>query len=133
MGDVQLMIRVADWDAAGTGEDGVVVGGSLRGAMTVRAEKRVEAKGFEVALRWVTDGPGNRDTGVIGKKAYPPETLEPGREITLAFEFQVPVDGPVTYAGKYVKVNWELAGTADIPWALDPKTTLPVPVVARAG
>lgn len=131
MGDLQLTIRVSDWDTAGTGEDGVVIGGKLRGQMTVQTVKAVDVKGFEVILRWFTDGPGNRDEGVVARQSYPGEKLEPGRELTLAFEFQTPIDGPITYAGKYVKVNWELKGTADIPWAIDPKTTLPVPVVAR--
>ena len=131
MSSVELRIAVDGWDVSNTGEDGVAIGGSLRGRMTVRAVKAVEAKGFEVVLRWVTDGPGNKDAAVISRQAYPPERMEEGRELSLPFEFRIPDEGPITYAGKYVKVNWELMGTADVPWAIDPKTSLPVPVVAR--
>ncbi|MCP4500914.1 MAG: hypothetical protein GY822_13215 [Deltaproteobacteria bacterium] len=40
-------------------------------------------------------------------------------------------NGPLTYRGELLNVDWFLKARADIPWALDPKAEL-VFVVQRA-
>jgi hypothetical protein len=46
--------------------------------------------------------------------------LEPGTQHTDPFEFTLPKEGPYTYHGKNLNVDWQLEARSDIAWARDP-------------
>ncbi|MEO0592417.1 MAG: hypothetical protein AAFZ38_02455 [Myxococcota bacterium] len=47
--------------------------------------------------------------------------LIPGRDHRFPFSVTVP-NGPVTYRGEILNVDWTLRAQADIPWRIDPRT-----------
>lgn len=49
------------------------------------------------------------------------------------FELAVPPEGPITWSGRYVKVDWRLEVSLDIPWAIDPKSKVTFRVVPRGA
>jgi len=51
-------------------------------------------------------------------------------QASVAFEHRLP-EGPVTWAGRYVKVDWTVQASLEVPWAVDPKVELPFRLVPR--
>jgi hypothetical protein len=45
--------------------------------------------------------------------------------------FTVPEDGPISYRGTLLSVDWFVEVSLDIPWAFDPESTFPFEVVPR--
>lgn len=96
-------------------------GEKVTGAVKVRVEAGCECGGLTLGRFWQTHGKGNRATGT----APEPITLykgpwTPGEGYSYKFSFDAP-DGPVSYHGHYLNVDWFLEARADIPWAIDPK------------
>jgi hypothetical protein len=53
--------------------------------------------------------------------------------LKVPFAFTVPREGPVSYAGRYVKIDWAITVKLDVSWAIDPKQDAPFRVVPRGG
>ena len=69
-----------------------------------------EPRHLQVICRWRIEGKTRRKEEVIDKASG-------GHEV--AFNFQIPLEGPVSYDGKLFRIVWEIVATADIPFALD--------------
>lgn len=51
----------------------------------------------------------------------------------LPFSFRIPEQGPVSYEGRYVKIDWTVTVKLDVPWAIDPKQEAVFRVVPRSA
>jgi hypothetical protein len=69
-----------------------------------------EPRNVQVTCRWRIEGKTRRKEEVIDKASG-------GHEV--AFNFQIPREGPVSYDGKLFRIVWEIVARADIPFALD--------------
>lgn len=99
----------------------IVVGQPIRGAVTVDcSDKGGRCDGLTVRAQWRTHGRGNVRTGEGPTVELFRGEWRQGDQ--ASYEFELPgVDGPLTYHGTELNVDWEVVATADIPWAIDPK------------
>jgi sporulation-control protein spo0M len=92
----------------------------VRGRVKVTVNQDVRADDVEVSLRWETSGKGNRarETGVstsLGSFEW-----RAGQTQELPFKLRLP-QGPPSYSGTYINLDWKVLAQVDIPWAIDPK------------
>ena len=96
-------------------------GEKLVGHLDVLVDANCRCDGLEITLGWQTHGKGNRDKGPPLTERLGPFEWQAGQRHRYDFSFDMP-DGPVSYHGHLINVDWYLRARADIPWALDPKT-----------
>ncbi|MEM7168215.1 MAG: hypothetical protein AAF581_22400 [Planctomycetota bacterium] len=95
-------------------------GAMVRGVVLVEVNAECQCNGLTVAPQWRTHGRGNRTNGgpkpdgVLFAGTWAPGSYE------YPFELRLP-NGPITYHGHYLNVDWVIHARADIPWAIDPK------------
>ncbi len=79
-------------------------------------------KKLKGVLQWHLPGGGvrNRDKGEPLKQTLFEGVWRPGEQQGYPFEFTVP-DGPLSYHGEILNVDWHITATADIPRAFDQK------------
>lgn len=95
----------------------VEVGSALKGQVTWTPEKESKPRGLRVTLGWRTEGRGNTKEGTCDETER--TDIAPGSTVTLPFEFHVPIDEPVSYDGKLMKIIWEITVQVDLPFARD--------------
>lgn len=95
-------------------------GDRVEGVVVAKLDKSVTCKRLRCLLQWRTHGRGNRDSGTeVFLDLFSGDWLG-DRSYEYPFEFTVP-EGPPTYHGHFLNIDWYVLATADIPWALDPK------------
>lgn len=95
----------------------VEVGSTLKGQASWTPDKESKPRAVCVSLGWRTEGRGNRKEGTCDETER--SDITPGSTVTLPFEFQVPLEGPVSYDGKLMKIIWEITVRVDLPFARD--------------
>jgi hypothetical protein len=81
------------------------------------------ARTFRVICRWRIEGKGRRKEDVI-------DTAGGGNQV--AFEFEIPLSGPLSYDGKLFRIIWEIFAIADIPFARNEEEVKSFLVLPRA-
>lgn len=103
-------------------------GQKVRGHVRVDADADVRCRALHVYAGWQTRGLGN-----VASEHGPKQTLFSGELIAGAsqrFAFEVEtLPWPVTYNGFQFSVEHFVEATAGIPWAVDPKVSVPIRVV----
>lgn len=112
-------------------------GEAIDATLVMRADRDVRADAVSVVLGWRTHGKGNRDSDSAETVELGPVELTAGTEHRTPIRLSAP-NGPVSYRGTLVNVDWYLTARADVPWALDPKTAtelvlLPAPLEEVPG
>src|SRR5690554_867815 len=75
---------------------------------------------LDIVLCWHMHGRGNRTSQTpIGLVLFRGD-WSAGTKASYPFELELP-NGPHSYHGHYLNVDWFLRARADIPWAIDPK------------
>ncbi len=95
----------------------------VRGTVTITVNADVQANGVTVQLQWWTHGKGDRQSLVAATAKLPPAAWVKDQMIRFPFTLKVPRDGPFTYRGAIVSLDWLVQASVDLPWALDPTTT----------
>lgn len=95
-------------------------GDRITGVLRVQVNAACTCKALSISLGWRTHGKGNRDIGTPADLVLFEGEWQPGKTHEYDFEFLVP-DGPATYHGRVLNLDWYLNARADIPWAIDPK------------
>lgn len=110
-------------------------GGTVTGVVRVIVDADVKCSGLEVQSVWRTHGRGNVATGTSGSVTLFSGQWRAGE--THEYRFELPVaDWPPTYHGHYLNVDHYVDARARIPWAFDPKASVPFrmqPSVVGAG
>lgn len=101
-----------------TNRTNYLLGDTVKGQVTVEVNKECKCDGLVLKKYWRTHGKGNRSSG--GREALNlfQGVWQPGI-YTYSFSFELN-DGPFSYHGHYINVDWYLSAQADIPWAIDP-------------
>ncbi len=92
---------------------------TVSGVVRVVVNADCKCNGLHLYREWRTHGRGNRANGGLKGLTLFSGTWTPG-EYSYPFEFRAP-NGPCTYRGSLLHVDWYLKAAADIPWAFDPK------------
>jgi hypothetical protein len=96
-------------------------GDEVVGAAKVIVNKDIKCDKIFLRIEWRTHGRGNRAKGgredLVLSEGMP---LRAGEEQLVPFRFTIP-DGPLTYHGNYLNVDWYARLQVDVPWAIDPK------------
>lgn len=95
-------------------------GDTVRGEVHVMVNSDCKCDALTVELAWETHGRGNHAEGVHTLDVPFQGQWTSGTEHRYPFEFELP-NGPYTYHGHYLNVDWYVRANADIPWAIDPK------------
>jgi len=95
-------------------------GEKLSGFVGVTVNTDCKCNGLTIASQWRTHGSGNNRSGPNHPTTLFEGEWKAGEQHVHPFELTVP-NGPLTYHGQYLNVDWYLTARADIPWALDPK------------
>ena len=100
-----------------TASEQVEVGAGVKGQVTWSPDGDAKPRGLRVTLGWRTEGKGNRKEGTCDEAER--TDIAPGSTVTLPFEFHVPIEGPVSYDGKLMRIIWEIVAQVDLPFARD--------------
>lgn len=96
-------------------------GDRIAGEVVVRASEDVSPRKLLLETEWRTHGRGNRARGGgATQELHGAARWRAGEEYRYPFELTAP-DGPFTYHGKLLNVDWYLRARADVAWAFDPK------------
>lgn len=95
-------------------------GDTVTGIVKVRSEKDYNTKAITLSLGWYTHGFGNRDRGTAAEQTLHVGRIIADRPYEFPFSMRIP-NGPLTFRGKLVNVDWQLTARADIAWKIDPK------------
>ena len=114
-----------------------VPGEKVTGRLHVDVKEACRCDALTVELLWRTHGKGNQDTATSSTEPVGAFDWTPGESHEHPFSFTMP-QGPVSYHGHIVNVDWYVAARADVPWAIDPKTEqdlllLPAPAKSVAS
>jgi hypothetical protein len=92
---------------------------TLTGKVIVEVSDDVACDGLTVSVGWKTHGRGNVANQIVRTDTLYAGDWKGGETYEYPFELELP-DGPFTYRGVYLNIDWELTANADIPWAFDP-------------
>jgi hypothetical protein len=95
-------------------------GDEVTGTVTVRVDKDCDCDGLTVSQVWSTHGRGNRTSGGEVSETLFSGNWAAGTTSSYPFRFSVP-NGPYSYHGHNLNIDWYIRARADIPWAIDPK------------
>jgi len=116
---------------AGITDDLAEAGGSIRGEVhrdPIPGE-RDPLRGVIVSLHVRASGAGDPDIAEVSAVEI---KADAGR-ITSRFELPVPADGPISYAGRLMTVEWWIEVRIDVARRRDTLFEYPVLVVPRGG
>lgn len=100
----------------------------LRGEVTAEVYETVSFNKLTLHREWRTHGRGNKTTGGATSVVLAPAGEWSPGAYRFPFEFQVP-NGPFTYRGNLLNVDWYARAELDVPWAFDPKNEVEIPVL----
>lgn len=107
-------------------------GGKVTGTVRVHVDADVHCSGLEVKSVWRTHGRGNVDSGETGSVVLFTGEWQAGQ--TLDYRFELPIaDWPPTYHGHYLNIDHYIDARAKIPWAFDPKASVPLRMTPTCG
>lgn len=92
----------------------------ITGRVEVSVDGDCRCDGLTLTAQWFTHGRGNQASGDGEKLELFKGNWTAGDTPHYTFELHG-LDGPLTYHGHDLNVDWRLVARADIPWALDPK------------
>ncbi len=108
-------------------------GDEVSGAVHVDVDKDCECDKLTVTAQWYTHGRGTPTSGrefttVIAEN----EQWHAGSSHTYRFQFELP-NGPCTYHGGYLNVDWSVEADIDISWSFDPEVEKDIIVEPATG
>ena len=109
-------------------QDKVFNGDHLQGRVEWSSSGK-EPRKIEVICRWRLDGSGKKSTEIV--KRVVEDNIASRSQITIPFDFAIPLRGPLSYGGKLFSVIWEIFVNVDLPLAFDEEETRTFTVQAR--
>lgn len=115
------------------GEGVFEVGDTVSGTAIITANEETVCNKIVIQMRWQTHGKGNRDTGKWMKESVQVShnKLSASETQRIPFSFQLP-EGPLTYRGGYLNVDWYLKTIVDARGPFDPSYEEEIIVLPKA-
>src|SRR2546426_3087385 len=104
-------------------------GDSLTGRVVWTASGKKQPRKIEAICRWRIEGKGRKKETIVDQELG--LDVESRSEVSVPFDFTIPLNGPLSYDGKLFRVVWEIVGRADLPFAIDEVETNAFTVVPR--
>lgn len=105
-------------------------GDTVSGRLTVRAREDVECDALVVELQWHTHGRVSSTGPWTDDMTLFEGRLEEGSVRSFPFSLSLPSEGPLTYRGEHLNIDWRVRARAEVSRSLDPESVLPL-VVTR--
>lgn len=103
-------------------ESGVIRGGeSVCGVVVVKPAVDVRCEGLVISLGWRTAGRGNKDTKLQHEETLYAGQWAAGKTHRYSFTMTLP-HRPLSHDGELLRIEWVVTASADVPWAMNPKT-----------
>jgi len=109
----------------------VVECGDTVAAVARWAPEEKPPRGIDVELTYHTEGRGDTDRKVVARARHDVTEGESGGELPV--ELTVPLEGPITYDGRLIRVIWSVTASLDMRMARDPSASHPLTVFPRGG
>jgi hypothetical protein len=93
-------------------------GDTLPGIVRLLPRRELRCRGVYVVARWRSVGLETVDRGVGPERSIHRGDLDPAQSVELQFQYVLPWE-PWSYAGRLVRVEWELEVRLDVPWGRD--------------
>ena len=93
-------------------------GGTISGRVLLSTDEPVDCRKVVVEVGWRTEGRGDRDGEMCSSVTLHSGEIQPGDE-AFPFEFDLPA-GPMSYAGHYINIIWNVQARVDLAWKFDP-------------
>jgi len=109
----------------------VEAGGEVKGQVYFLDEVAMldRCKQLQIECRAHVHGSGSSEHVAAGDKLVRDGPIKV--PLRVPFSFRIPTRGPISFQGRYVKIDWEIEVRIDVPWAIDPKATAAFDVVPR--
>jgi hypothetical protein len=104
-------------------------GDSLTGRVVWTASGKKQPRKIEAICRWRIEGKGRRKETIVDQELA--LDVDSRTEVSVPFDFDIPLHGPLSYDGKLFRVIWEIVGRADLPFAIDEVETKAFTVLPR--
>jgi len=104
-------------------------GDSLTGRVVWTASGKKQPRKIEAICRWRIEGKGRKKETIVDQELG--LDVESRSEVSVPFDFTIPLYGPLSYDGKLFRVIWQVVGRADLPFAIDEVETKVFTVVPR--
>ncbi len=95
-------------------QDEIHNGERLRGQMQWSSNGKAPRK-LEVLCRWRVEGKGRKREEIVDLEL----DVAPSAQVTIPFDFEIPIVGPLSYDGQLFRIVWEIVARADLPFARD--------------
>jgi hypothetical protein len=95
----------------GIDDDSIPVGGFLTGRIRWESDKGKTPKRIVVAAEWQTKGKGDPAHGVGRATQIEPDATSG----TISLRPKIPHEGPITYEGQLLEIEWKLRVRIDQP------------------
>ncbi len=95
------------------------MGDTVRGVAYVDIDKECKCDSLKLKKYWATHGKGNSDSGNTEVLELFSGVWQPG-SYSYPFKFDLQ-EGPFSYHGHLINIDWYVDLRADIPWAIDPR------------
>jgi hypothetical protein len=118
MAKCDLSIELDQGDAIHPG------GGRISGVVRIDSDQSVRCDALEVQTVWRTHGRGNVTSGIVETATVFAGQWEAGERAEYRFDLPV-ARWPPTYHGHYLNIDHYVEARARIPWAFDPKASVP--------
>ena len=104
------------------GERIFAVGEEVSGVINIKANKSTVCHAVHIVWQWRTHGRGNTAKGMANEviEYVSGNELDEGKEYNFPFTFPAP-NGPLTYRGHYLNIDWYLSARVDARGPFDPK------------
>ncbi len=94
------------------------VGDTIKGEVKVVVDAECKCDALTIEKYWQTHGKGNRSSGCLEVDTLFSGVWQPGVYV-YSFSFELK-EGPLSYHGHIINIDWYLNARADIPWRFDP-------------
>ncbi len=95
-------------------------GDVVTGTVSVEVDAEVQCSGLTLTRLWRTHGKGNPSSGAEERVTLFEGIWRAGERQEYPFTLTLPPEGPLTYHGQCLNLDWYLEAQADVPWAEDP-------------
>jgi|GEM_PF-2196091 len=96
-----------------------LIGQVVSGLVTISSSSQVKINKITVWGGFKVHGKGETENFFSILNEDDKNQISPEKPVVLPFSMQIPDDGPLSYDGECVKIDWLIKVDIDIPWALD--------------
>lgn len=93
----------------------VVAGATVDGSVKLQCSDTVSCRGVLLEVGYQVSGKGNPYTGLVHNGMLHQGHLQGQVEVDLPFSVPIPADGPISYHGKHISIDWFVKARVDIP------------------